>query len=84
MPFVITEPCVGVKDGACVQVCPVDCIHTKDESDQYFIDPDSCINCGLCVDECPVSAIFDEDDVPTEWNKYIQINVDFFEEGKDD
>ena len=78
MPFVITEPCIGVKDGACVDVCPVDCIHTNDESNQYFIDPDSCINCGLCVDECPVSAIFDEEDVPDEWNKYIQINVDHF------
>ena len=24
---VITEPCVGVCDTACVEVCPVDCIH---------------------------------------------------------
>lgn len=79
MPFVITEPCVGVKDGACVEVCPVDCIHTNEQSNQYFIDPDFCINCGLCVEECPVSAIFDEEDVPDEWNKYIQINIDYFD-----
>ena len=79
MPFVITEPCVGVKDGACVEVCPVDCIHTNEQSNQYFIDPDSCINCSLCVEECPVSAIFDEEDVPEEWNKYIQINVEYFD-----
>ena len=79
MPFVITKPCVGVKDGACVEVCPVDCIHTNEESNQYFIDPDTCINCGLCVEECPVSAIFDEEDVPYEWNNYIQINADYFE-----
>ena len=24
---VITEPCIGVCDTACVDVCPVDCIH---------------------------------------------------------
>lgn len=25
--YVITEPCIGVCDTACVEVCPVDCIH---------------------------------------------------------
>jgi ferredoxin len=24
---VITEPCIGVCDTACVDICPVDCIH---------------------------------------------------------
>ncbi|HJM85590.1 MAG TPA: ferredoxin, partial [Candidatus Marinimicrobia bacterium] len=27
MTYIITEPCVGVCDTACVEVCPVDCIH---------------------------------------------------------
>ena len=27
MPFIIAEPCVGTCDTACVEVCPVDCIH---------------------------------------------------------
>ena len=27
MPFIIVEPCVGTCDTACVDVCPVDCIH---------------------------------------------------------
>ena len=27
MAYVITEPCIGTKDSACVDVCPVDCIH---------------------------------------------------------
>jgi NAD-dependent dihydropyrimidine dehydrogenase PreA subunit len=32
MAYVIAEPCVGTKDTACVDVCPVDCIHPrKDE-----------------------------------------------------
>ena len=26
MTYVICEPCVDVKDTACVDVCPVDCI----------------------------------------------------------
>ena len=84
MTHVIAEPCVGTKDTACVDVCPVDCIHPKaDEDDfgdrtQLFIDPDTCIDCGLCVDECPVQAIYPEEDLPDEWMKYIQINVDHF------
>ena len=84
MAHVITEPCIGTKDTACVEVCPVDCIHpTKKEGDhgvqqQLYIDPDTCIDCGLCVDECPVQAIFPQDDVPAEWKKYIQINADWY------
>jgi ferredoxin len=84
MAHVITEPCIGTKDTACVEVCPVDCIHpTKKEGEygaqqQLYIDPDTCIDCGLCVDECPVQAIFPQDDVPAEWRKYIQINIDYF------
>ena len=27
MSFIIVEPCVGTCDTACVDVCPVDCIH---------------------------------------------------------
>ncbi len=84
MAFVITEPCVGCKDAACVQVCPCDCIHPrKDEAGfvaakQLFIDPDPCIDCGLCVDECPVHAIFQDEDVPPQWKHYIQLNADHF------
>ena len=29
MAYVIAEPCVNTKDTACVEVCPVDCIHPK-------------------------------------------------------
>ena len=85
MPHIIAEPCIGTKDTSCVDVCPVDCIHpTKDdedfgEADQLFIDPDTCIDCGLCVDECPVQAIFPEEDLPSEWNKYVQLNLAYYE-----
>jgi ferredoxin--NADP+ reductase len=67
-----------------VAVCPVDCIHPrKDEADfetakMLYIEPDTCIDCGLCVDECPVKAIFTEDDTPTEWKQYVQINADYY------
>jgi NAD-dependent dihydropyrimidine dehydrogenase PreA subunit len=81
MAYVIAKPCVGVKDTACVAVCPVDCIHpTKDEegfagAEQLYIDPDTCIDCGLCVDECPVSAIFEEGDLPAEWAEFLEKNA---------
>ena len=58
MFYVIAEPCVGVKDKACVEVCPVDCIHGGDTDAQMFINPDECIFCGGCESECPVEAIF--------------------------
>lgn len=45
MPYVITEPCIGTKDAACVEVCPVDCIHSDDSHPQYYINPDECIDC---------------------------------------
>jgi ferredoxin len=85
MPHVITEPCVGRKDTACVAVCPVDCIHPRrDEpefatADQLFIDPDTCIDCGLSVDECPVKANFAEDDVPAKWGHFVQLNAAHFQ-----
>jgi len=85
MAYVIAQPCIGVKDTACVAVCPVDCIHpTKDESkfegaDQLFIDPGVCIDCGMCVEECPVAAIFHDEDVPAEWRHYIGKNAAYFQ-----
>ena len=76
--YVIVQPCVGVKDASCVEVCPVDCIHSDDAADMYYIDPDECIDCGACVDPCPVDAIFPEDEVPEQWRDFIKINADYF------
>lgn len=78
MAFVIAEPCIGVKDKSCVAVCPVDCIHGKDEDEMLYIQPDECIDCGACVSECPVSAIFPADQVPPQWKAFIQKNADYF------
>ena len=62
MPYVITEACIGVKDRACVDVCPVDCIYEGEN--QLYIHPDECIDCGACEPECPWQAIFEEVAVP--------------------
>ena len=84
MAYVIAEPCIGTKDNSCVEVCPVDCIHpTPDEPDyegveMLHIDPEECIDCDACVEACPVDACFAEDQLPSEWDKYIQINAEYF------
>ena len=77
MAFVITEPCIGTKDAACVEVCPVDCIHEGE--DQYYIDPEVCIDCGACEPVCPVDAIYQDEFVPEDELEFIQKNADFFE-----
>ena len=79
MTYVISEPCKGVKDASCVEVCPVDCIHTNDAEDMYFIDPDECIDCGVCAEVCPVEAIFFEDDLPEQWSRFLNLNRGFFQ-----
>jgi NAD-dependent dihydropyrimidine dehydrogenase PreA subunit len=85
MTYVITEPCIDVKDTACVDVCPVDCIHPTASADdfenvnQLYIEPEECIDCGVCEPECPVEAIFMEEDVPEEWTHFTQLNADYFQ-----
>jgi NAD-dependent dihydropyrimidine dehydrogenase PreA subunit len=76
MTYVIAEPCIGVKDRSCVDVCPVDCIY--EDEDQLYIHPDECIDCGACVPACPVTAIFDEEEVPPDWQSYTAKNRDVF------
>jgi ferredoxin len=80
MTYIIAEPCVDTKDKACVDVCPVDCIHeNKDGSSRMlYIDPEECIDCGACVPACPPEAIFEEAEVPGKWKSYIPVNYDFF------
>ena len=83
MTYVIAEPCVDTKNGACVEVCPVDCISTIEGERQYYIDPEICIECEQCVLVCPVTAIFLDDKVPEEWHSYIKINAEFFQHTKE-
>ena len=79
MPYVIAEPCIGTKTGDCVVTCPVNCIY--ESSDQYYINPDECIDCGACQPACPVQAIFPDTEVPSEWTSYIAKNRTLSEKG---
>ena len=84
MTYVITQPCVGVKDASCVDVCPVDCIHPAEGEPEFegvemlYINPEECIDCGACEPICPVNAIFEEGSVPKRWKPFIQLNADYF------
>jgi NAD-dependent dihydropyrimidine dehydrogenase PreA subunit len=75
MTYIITSPCIDVQDQACVEVCPVDCIHFDEGEDvMLYINPDECIDCGACEPACPVTAIFAEDDVPSDQDSFKEIN----------
>ena len=82
MAYVITEPCIGTKDSACVDVCPVDCIHPrKDEAEfaeatMLYVHPEECIDCGACVPACPVAAIYESiDATPPNQKDLIEANA---------
>ena len=82
MPFVITDPCIGTKDAACVDVCPVDCIHPRKDEPEFesasilYIHPEECIDCGACVPACPVAAIYDSvESTPASQQGLIEANA---------
>jgi len=41
--------------GACVTVCPVDCIEVRENS--ICIDDIICIDCDLCIFICPIEVL---------------------------
>ena len=82
MPFVITDPCIETKDSACVDVCPVDCIHPRKDEPEFaqatmlYIHPEECIDCGACVPACPVAAIYESHDAtPSHQKDLIPANT---------
>ena len=84
MPFIITDPCIETKDTACVDVCPVDCIHPRKDEPEFaatamlYIHPEECIDCGACVPACPVAAIYDSpDSTPASQKSLIEANSVF-------
>ena len=84
MPFIITDPCIDTKDTACVDVCPVDCIHPRKDEPEFtqstmlYIHPEECIDCGACVPACPVSAIYDSPEaVPASQKELVEANAVF-------
>ena len=84
MAYVIAEPCINTKDTACVDVCPVDCIHPRKDEAGYaeetmlYINPVECIDCGACVPVCPVSAIYLAEELPEKWKEYALANVEWY------
>ena len=76
MTYVIGLPCVDLKDRACVDECPVDCIYEGGRS--LYIHPDECVDCGACEPVCPVEAIYYEDDLPESLQAYHADNERFF------
>jgi len=81
MTYIVTEPCIGTKDRACVEVCPVECFY--EGTDQLYIHPEECIDCAACEPVCPVTAIFPEDSVPEQYKSYTPKNYKFIEEHPD-
>src|SRR3954447_2014285 len=83
--YIICEPCIGTKDSACVDVCPVDCIHPRKDEPEFaaaemlYIHPDERLDCGACVPACPVEAIFALDEMPDKWKNYIPVNAQYFQ-----
>ncbi len=55
MTYIIAEPCVGTCDTACVEVCPVDCIHGPDDKTGAGAEAGvwGCGHRGVCVDPPP-------------------------------
>ncbi len=84
MAYIIAEPCINTKDTACVDACPVDCIHPKKDEPEFekeemlYIDPEECIDCGACVPVCPVEAIFALDDLPEKWAQFTERNAAYY------
>ncbi|MFG3297037.1 ferredoxin [Streptomyces sp. NPDC048179] len=76
MTYVIAQPCVDIKDRACVTECPVDCIY--EGSRTLYINPEECVDCHACEPVCPVEAIFYEDDLPQHWGHFRSVNAEFF------
>ena len=82
MAYVITDSCI--KDSLCVDVCPTDCIHPKqdepgfEEATQLFVDPAECIDCGACIPACTSDSILAADDLPEDKKLFVETNAAFF------
>jgi ferredoxin--NADP+ reductase len=83
MTFVITNYCV--RDGTCVEACPVNCIvpglRNESEWPLFYIDPERRIDCKACEPVCPVGAILPDHEVPDELADSLTVNANFFKKG---
>ncbi len=65
MTYVIAEPCIGTKDTACVDACPVDCIHPKKDEPAYAEEEMLYIDPAL-------------DDLPEKWKSFTERNAKYY------
>ncbi|ALE74794.1 hypothetical protein AD006_00180 [Pseudonocardia sp. EC080610-09] len=83
MTHVITRTCCN--DAACVDVCPVDCIHPRPgdpgftTAESLYIDPAACIDCGACADVCPVGAIVGDHALDVEGRTSLRLAETYLE-----
>lgn len=80
MSYIIGKKCIDVKDGACIDACPIDDCIVEGETSMY-INPELCIDCGICLGECPVDAIYDseEDAIANGEEQAVHNNYQFFD-----
>ncbi len=76
MAYVITAGCIDVKDLACVDACPVDCIYEGPR--KLYIHPDECVDCGACEPVCPVEAIRHEQELPEAGAGFAAVDAEVF------
>ena len=76
MAYVIAEGCIDLKDRACVDECPVDCIYEGPR--KLYIHPDECVDCGACEPVCPVQAIYHEQELPAGSARFAAVEAEVF------
>ena len=93
MAYIIAEPCIGTKDTACVDACPVDCIHPKKDTQYEVADQASMrwtnssstrLNASTAAPAFR-SAPFrrsSRGDLPEKWQSYIEKNANYVTSGK--
>jgi NAD-dependent dihydropyrimidine dehydrogenase PreA subunit len=77
--YTIAEPCIDVKDKACIEECPVDCIYEGARM-LLYIHPRRVRRLRRVRAGCPTEAIYYQNDLPEQWNHDMRINADFFAE----
>ena len=78
MTYLIPEPCIDVKDKACIEERAVECLCNGER--MFSIHPDECVGWGACEPVRAVEAIFCDDDVPGQWAQFTVENTKFFDQ----
>lgn len=54
----IPRLCNQCSDAVCVDVCPADATHKREQDGIVTVDAQACIGCELCIEACPYDARF--------------------------